>query len=176
MMDQDHLLTIGFDADDQGSFAWFQGIELQIFDVSDMSNPTQIHKEIIGTRGTSSEATGNHLAFNYFPPKEVLALPMAICEGSSGGGSYGDEMSFSGLLVFNTTVENGFSERGRVSHGDSSDDPYGCSNWWTNPNSRVKRSIIMDDFVYSISDTLLKVNNLNSLATDILELELPEIP
>jgi hypothetical protein len=31
----------------QGSFAWFEGIELQIFDISDMGNPLQMHKEII---------------------------------------------------------------------------------------------------------------------------------
>jgi hypothetical protein len=178
MMDEDHLLTIGFDADDQGSFAWFQGIELQIFDVSDLSQPTQVHKEIIGTRGSSSEATGNHLAFNYFPPKNVLALPMAICEGSSGGGSYGDRMTFSGLMVWDVTVLEGFHERGRVPHEAPDDETnrYGCSNWWTNPNSRVKRSIIMDDYVYSISDTLLKVNHLSALSTDVVTLELPPIP
>ena len=176
MMDADHLLTIGFDADDQGSFAWFQGIELQIFDVSDMSNPVQIHKEIIGTRGTTSEATSNHLAFNYFPPKDVLALPMPICEDSSGGGRYGAEMAFSGLLVYDLTVADGFSERGRVSHEDPTDDYYGCWNWWTDSNSRVKRSIVMDDFVFSISDTLLKVNHLDALEADVVYLDLPPIP
>jgi uncharacterized secreted protein with C-terminal beta-propeller domain len=180
MMDDDHLLTIGFDADDQGSFAWFQGIQLQIFDVSNMSDPTQIHSEIIGTRGTSSEATANHLAFNYFGPKNLLALPMAICEESSGGGSYGDQMAFSGLMVWDVTIEDGFSEHGRVEHLPAIDDEDyvndGCNNWWTQPNSRVKRSIIMDDYVFSISNNMMKVNHLNNLETDILAIELPSIP
>jgi uncharacterized secreted protein with C-terminal beta-propeller domain len=38
LLDDDYLLTIGYDSDDQGSFAWFQGIMLQIFDVSDMTD------------------------------------------------------------------------------------------------------------------------------------------
>jgi uncharacterized secreted protein with C-terminal beta-propeller domain len=176
MLDHDHLLTIGFDGDDQGPFAWFQGVVLQIFDISDMGNPLLTHKEIIGTRGSTSEATGNHLAFNYFPPKDVLALPMVICEDSSGDGSYGTLMTFNGLLVYNVTLADGFSERGRVSHGDSSGDSYSCSNWWTNPDSRVKRSIIMDDFVYSISSTLLKVNHLDNLESDVAVVDLPPIP
>jgi uncharacterized secreted protein with C-terminal beta-propeller domain len=175
MMDADHLLTIGFDADDEGSFGWFQGIELQVFDVSDMSNPTQMHKEIIGTRGSSSEATANHLAFNYFPPKDLLALPMVICEGGSGG-NYGDQMTFNGLLVYDVTAESGFYERGRVPHGHSTTDSSECYSWWTDPGSRVKRSIIMDDYIFSISDTLLKVNHLDFLEEDTVVLELPPIP
>jgi uncharacterized secreted protein with C-terminal beta-propeller domain len=60
LMDEHHLLTIGYDADDQGNFAWFQGIMLQIFDVSVMAAPKLLHKEVIGNRGTTSEAALNH--------------------------------------------------------------------------------------------------------------------
>ncbi|MGC4121085.1 MAG: beta-propeller domain-containing protein [Myxococcales bacterium] len=44
-LDATHLLTIGFDADDQGSFAWYQGILLQVFDVTDKTAPALLHKE-----------------------------------------------------------------------------------------------------------------------------------
>lgn len=40
MLDQHHLLAIGFDADDQGSFAFFNGVLIQIFDVSDRPRPS----------------------------------------------------------------------------------------------------------------------------------------
>jgi hypothetical protein len=39
-LDANHLLAIGFTADDQGSYAFFNGIQLQIFDVTDLANPT----------------------------------------------------------------------------------------------------------------------------------------
>jgi hypothetical protein len=67
-------------------------------------------------------------------------------------------------------VEEGFAEIGRVAHTGSRQ---GCYNWWQTPNSRVKRSIIMDDFVFSLSDSQLKVNHLDQLDVDrvILDLE-----
>jgi uncharacterized secreted protein with C-terminal beta-propeller domain len=175
LMDDDHLLSIGYDADDQGSFAWFTGIMLQIFDVSDMSTPTLTHKEVIGTRGSTSDATTNHLAFNYFPPIDLLAIPMVICEGGSGGGSYGDLMTFSGLMVYEVTTSDGFDYWGGVAHEEpETESTYSgkCSNWWTNSNSKVKRSIFMDDYVYSIAADLIKVDHLDNLGVDVAVIDL----
>ncbi|HET7540094.1 MAG TPA: beta-propeller domain-containing protein [Polyangiaceae bacterium] len=169
-LDHDHLLAIGFDADDHGSFAYFDGIQLQIFDVSDLSNPQLLHRTTVGTRGSASEALTNHLAFNYFPAKGVLALPMSICEGGDDG-VYGDKLTFSGLMVFDVSLESGIKEHGRMpfvnaeqvtaSWGASAS----CSNWWANSTSDVKRSIFMDDFAIGISDTLYQVAPLSSLST-----------
>ncbi|MDB4993939.1 MAG: putative lipoprotein [Myxococcaceae bacterium] len=175
MMDATHLLTIGYDADDQGSFAWFAGVRLQIFDVTVPTNPVLKHTEVIGTRGSSSEALTNHLAFNYYAPKGILALPMTVCEGGSGG-SYGTNMTFSGLMVFNADVTNGFSLRGKVSHPTTNSQQGGyssaCSNWWTNASSEVKRSVVMDDVVFSISESLIKANALSNLPADISSVSL----
>jgi len=171
MLDKSHLLTIGYDANDQGSFAWFTGVMLQIFDVSDMSNPRRVFRHVIGTRGSSSVALNNHLAFNYFAPKKLLALPMTVCEGTGPyGGSYGKNMTFSGLMVFDTTTTSGFDLRGKVSHPAGSG--VTCSNWWTRANSQVKRSIIMDDYVFSISGEQIKVNHLDQLSKDVASVSL----
>jgi len=163
MLDDTHLLTIGYDASDQGSFAWFTGLLLQVFDVTDPAMPVLAHRHVIGSRGTSSEALTNHLAFTYFTPKQALAIPMTICEGGQPP-SYG-QMTFSGLLVFRATAEDGFTELGRVVHPPQSG--VDCSNWWTQATSQVQRSVFMDDYVYSISGTLVKANALPSLATDL---------
>jgi hypothetical protein len=137
---------------------------------------------VIGTRGTSSEALTNHLAFNYFAPKNLLALPMTICDGGDGSGSFGTQMTFSGLMVYDTTVASGFALRGKVAHPNSSQDgdqqntygyyDLGCSNWWTNATSEVKRSIIMDDYVFSVSEKRIKVNHLDALSVDVKELRI----
>jgi uncharacterized secreted protein with C-terminal beta-propeller domain len=175
-MDENHLLTIGFNASDQGDFAWFTGLLLQIFDVTDLTNPTRDYTYEIGTRGSSSEATSNHLAFNYFAPKNILALPMVICEGGDQDGGYGTYTSFDGLLVFDVTVSEGFKLRGGISHQVNDSTSTYCGTWWTDPNSGVKRSIIMENFVYSISGTLLKVNDLANLSQDLVTLTIPQIP
>jgi hypothetical protein len=176
VLDDDHILSIGYDADDQGDFAWFQGIQLQIMDVSDLANPKLIHKEVIGTRGSTSDAATNHLAFNYFAEKGLLAIPMTICEGGSGG-SNGDLMTFSGLLVYKVSTEKGFEQLGGVPHQqpETQDNYWGaCGNWWTQSNSLVKRSIFMDDFVYSVAMDLLQVANLSNLETPVTSIQLAE--
>jgi hypothetical protein len=168
LMDEDHLLTIGYDADDQGDFAWFAGILLQIFDVSDPNAPKLAHKQVIGTRGSASEAATNHLAFNYFAKKGILAFPLHICEGGDGG-EFGTDMTFNGLMVYDVSVADGFKERGRVAHpGQTGEyDDTACSQWWTAASTDVKRSVIMDDFVYSIANDMVKVQSLDDLGTDL---------
>jgi uncharacterized secreted protein with C-terminal beta-propeller domain len=174
MMDENHVLGIGFDAQDMGSYAWFQGIQLQVFDVTDPYNPTVLHKEVIGTRGTTSEAATNHLAFNYFPPRDAFALPIAICENSAGGGNYGMKMTFDGLLVYRVTVADGFTKLGGLPHSDPAvSDPYGsgCSNWWTTPDSGVKRSIFMDDYVWAIALDNVRVAKLDALDRPLVSID-----
>jgi hypothetical protein len=172
-LDDKHLLTIGYDAIDKGDFALFQGIMLQIFDISNMNKPSLVHKEIIGSRGSSSEAATNHLAFNYFRSKKLLALPMNICEK----GEQTDIMTFAGLLVYKIDAETGFELVRTVPHvAPETYNKYQgfCYNWWTNSNTYVKRSIFMDDYVFSITEDTIKANKLSSLETDIAIIHLTE--
>jgi hypothetical protein len=171
----DHLLSIGYDAEDHDTFAYFQGVLIQVFDVHDETNPTLAWKQVIGTRGSSSEALTNHLAFTFFPKGDDpadgrLAVPMTICEASAGGGSYGTQLTFSGLIVYDVAVATGIAELGRVAH------PRGpgvsCSNWWTDASSEVQRSYFLGDEVISISATRVKIDPLSALGTG-LTLELP---
>jgi hypothetical protein len=171
MLDDQHLLSIGYDADDQGSFAYFSGVLLQIFDVSDPSAPALQHKTVIGTRGSSSEALTNHLAFTLF--NNMLALPMTICEGG-GVGMAGTTVAFSGLLVYDVSLEDGLVERGRVEHPNAAGgyDNASCSNWWSRAGSAVQRSIFMDDYVYSIAPDIMRVQNIKALGSDVASVSL----
>lgn len=165
-LDANHLLAIGFTADDQGSFAYFNGIQIQIFDVTDLANPQLAWKKVIGTRGSSSEALTNHLAFNYFAPKKMLALPITVCEGG-GNGSYATNLTFAGLMAFDISLDAGISEHGRLPFVDASTvgATDNCDKWWTDSKSLVKRSIFMDDFVYGLSDTQLRVAGLSTMSS-----------
>jgi hypothetical protein len=175
LMDPAHLLTIGFDADDEGPFSWFQGIRLQIFDVADPAHPALDHAEVIGSRGAASEAATDHLAFNWFAPKDLLAVPIVVCEGGDGG-AYGSEVTFSGLRVYRVTPETGFTLLGGVSHPlPDPTDPYApgaCSGWWTQSTSLVKRSVFLDDFVYSLTSDELRVQDTRALGTDLARVDL----
>ena len=167
-IDPEHLLSIGFDADDHGSFAYFDGVILQLFDVKDATDPKLVFKEKIGTRGSSSEAATNHLAFNYFADRGLLAIPMTICEGG-GDGTYGGNLTFSGLLVYDVSLEKGFTRLGGVDHGTKG---VSCQVWWSNADSAVKRSVFLDDLVYSIASDRAKVQRLGQLGTDVADISL----
>jgi hypothetical protein len=167
-IDPDHLLSIGFDANDHGDFAYFDGVILQLFDVHNPTAPMLLHKEKIGTRGSTSAAATNHLAFNYFGERGLLAIPMTICEGG-GDGVAGRELTFSGLLVYDVSVERGFRRLGGINHG-----PPGatCSAWWSKANSVVQRSIFLDDLVYSIALDRAKVQRIGHFGEDVADIRL----
>jgi hypothetical protein len=165
-IDPEHLLSIGFDANDHGDFAYFDGVILQLFDVKKPTEPKLVHKEKIGTRGSSSEAATDHLAFNYFADRGLLAIPMTICEGG-GDGRNGDMLAFSGLLVYDVDIEKGFTRLGGVDHGAKG---ASCSTWWSNATSAVKRSVFLDDLVYSIAGDRAKVQRMSQFGKDVADI------
>ena len=167
-VDPTHLLSIGFDANDHGDFAYFDGVILQMFDVSNATDPKLLFKEKIGSRGSSSEAATNHLAFNYFAEKHLLAIPMTICDGG-GDGRFGDKLSFSGLLVYDVSLDDGFKRLGGIDHGKQG---VSCSTWWANATSAVQRSVFLDDLVYSIAEDRVKVQKLGRFGEDVADISL----
>ena len=167
-VDDNHLLSIGFDANDHGDFAYFDGVILQLFDVTNPLKPKLMFKEKIGTRGSSSEAATNHLAFNYFAERGLLALPMTICEGG-GDGRNGDKLTFGGLLVYDVSMKSGFHRLGGVNHGTKGES---CGTWWSAATSGVKRSLFIDDLVFSIALDRVKVQQLQALGKDLADIRL----
>ncbi|MCC6810605.1 MAG: beta-propeller domain-containing protein [Deltaproteobacteria bacterium] len=173
MLDDNHLLTIGYDAFDHGSFAFFDGVLLQIFDIENPYQPTLAHKERIGTRGSSSEALTNHLAFNYFAPRGQLAIPMTICEGG-GDGSYGMNMTFSGTMLYDVNAQSGFNLAGKLQLMSAPDPQNGatCGNWWTNASSYVRRTVFMDETLWSVAGDKLVASPVSSIGTALKTLSL----
>ena len=160
LMDENHLLTIGKDAQDVGSFAWIQGVQLSIFDVSDMTDPQLLHKEIIGGRGTHSEANYDPKAFNYFAPLNALTLPIDLYTGNTEGPAYGSH-EFTGLLVYRVTVEDGFQELGRISSVADEGDQATC--FWDYYG--LTRGIFIDNTVYAATQTGVKAASLDDVST-----------
>lgn len=165
LLDENHLLTIGKDAEPAGDWgAWVQGVQVCIFDVTDMTNPQLKHKEIIGGRGTNSEANYNPKAFNYFAAKSALAFPIDLYSGDTTGPVYGDH-TFTGLLVYGVSADTGFAELGRISTVNEGQTSGGC--WWNYYGST--RGVFIGDYVYAVSDLGVKAASLNDVSTIIRE-------
>ena len=181
--DETHLIGIGkevdasIDADKihtEGAvyYTAIQGVKLAIFDVSDVQNPVEMYKEVIGDRGTESLATREHKAFLFDRDKELLVVPMTVAELKEGQDkSQQGDFTFQGAYVYNINLEDGFDLRGRVSHIE---DPevYKKSGYYLRSDSAIKRSLYMDDVLYTISDKAVKMNDLADIE-EINKIELP---
>ena len=103
-----------------------------------------------------------------------------MCDGNVSGGAYGSSLRFSGLRVYQISVADGITDLGGVPHHtpESARSEVTCSNWWTNPNSVVKRSVFMsgeeDDFVYSVALDKVLVSSMDDLAQPLAEVDLLE--
>ncbi len=83
------LLGIGKDAvadqrsdDFAGRGAWYQGVKLALFDVSQVDNPQELDALVLGRRGTHSALLSNHHAMAWLPASADaparLALPIEL--------------------------------------------------------------------------------------------------
>jgi len=122
LFDDDHLIGLGKDAEEAGTFAWFQGLKLALFDVSDESNPAINDEEIIGGRRTDSQALYDHHAFTFDRSSNQLAIPVRYYSDGGGGSSTGS-FQYNGVHLFDVSVEGGIEETGVVELPDESSSP-----------------------------------------------------
>jgi len=91
----------------------------------------------------------------------------ARCGGSDGVA--GRDLAFSGLYVYDVDVNRGFTRLGGIDHGARG---VSCATWWSSANSAVKRSVFLDDLVYSLASDRVKVQRLGHFGTDVGNLSL----
>ena len=142
-LDDNHLLGIG---QESGK------LKVSVFDVSDPANPIEYSKFVDDADYSWSEALYDHKAVLIDVEKGLLVIPVTSY-------NYDDEWMWtsdyeSGAYVFSISVEEGVSLRGVVNHGSSLD-------WW---NGGIDRSLYIGDYLYTISDTTIQVNNLSDLS------------
>ena len=176
--DENHIIGLGKDTVEPQeeyswtkNFAWYQGIKIALFDVSDFENPKVISQVIIGDRGSDSSALHNHKAFLFDREKQLLVLPVRVCEINDEikeqnkgytGSMYGS-FKFQGTYVYKLSLEDGFELKGKITHltDDSEDDEfywYRCSS-----PSYITRSLYINDVLYTVSNSMVKMNDLHDI-------------
>lgn len=168
--DENHIIGLGKETEEalEGDFAWYQGIKIAIFDVSDFENPKELHKAVIGDRGTDSYALQDHKAFLFDRKKELLVIPVLLAEIPEArklaefeeANIYG-EHTFQGAYVYRLTLKKGFELLGRITHYAKfakTEDYY----YYGDPYN-IKRSLYIEDYLYTISEKTIGVNHLFDL-------------
>ncbi|HVH41499.1 MAG TPA: beta-propeller domain-containing protein [Labilithrix sp.] len=163
-LDANHLLTIGRDAGTDGRV---RGLQLQIFDVTNGSNPIPTHKfTYTGDEYGQSEAQYDHKAFTYFADKKLLAFPYVAYGGNTGG-------MRSSLELFKVDLAAGFNKLGSIDHTallQASPSGY-CGGYYA---PSVRRGVFLENFVYSVSYGGIVVKDANDLGLAVgQDLQLP---
>jgi len=177
--DENHIIGVGKDTveAEEGDFAWYQGIKITLFDVSDVEHPKEIDKYVIGDRGSDTPVLRDHKAFLFDRAKSLLVLPVLVAEIDEAkypngypSNTYGDFV-FQGAYVFNITLSEGLEFKGRITHLEN-DAELIKSGYYFDSSYSVYRSLYIDNVLYTISDKKIKMNSLEDLA-EINEIELP---
>lgn len=153
--DENHLIGLGMDSvlvtEGGEQRAKPTGLKLSLFDVTDVSKPKELYKVILGGEGSYSEALNNHKAFMFSKEKNIMSLPVDIRNG------YSDNNSKQGAAVFSISL-NGIKEKGIISHADGVNKNSELYNL-----SLVKRTLYIDDVLYTISNEKILANDIDTL-------------
>jgi uncharacterized secreted protein with C-terminal beta-propeller domain len=181
--DENHIIGIGKetiaasdDAIDSRNlqFAWYQGLKVSLFDVSDVENPTEVGKIVIGDRGTNSDALYDHKAVLFDLEKGILVLPISLAKMDEDTlrQRYGDEIPawasgetiWQGAYVLNINPEDGINVKGKITHNEEGLKPEGEYGYQYFPyQNQIKRSLYMDNVLYTLSQAKIKANDLDNL-------------
>jgi hypothetical protein len=147
------LIGVGQDADERGRT---KGLQVSLFDVSDPASPKRIQQGVLP--GANSEAEWDHHAFLWWPATSLAVIPyqrfqtVAVEDDGRTGtvispGS--EEVGALGMVVTRDAIR----EAGRVIHPTGQLFAPG-----------VRRSLVVGDTLFTLSDTGLKASGLSDFA------------
>lgn len=179
--DENHIIGFGKDAevvsdeggwgwaDESGTSAYYQGLKIALFDVTDPTNPIELWKEEIGDRGTESELLSNHKALLFSKEKNLLAFPVSVAEVNENNRkawTYGDT-TFSGAYVYELTLDKGFVLKAKLTN--LTDEDWKKMGYYYYGDKEIDRLLYINDILYTVANSgysaysLKDFNKLNSL-------------
>lgn len=145
--DEDHIIGIGKQD---------TNLKLSLFNVTNVTAPTETAKFILQGEWSDSTALMDHKAFLFDKSKQLLALPVSISWIEMRGNEYYTKGFWQGAYVFDINLSDGFVLRGNVTHQENSENQWDSSYW-------VKRALYIEEVLYTLSDMKVKLNSLEDL-------------
>jgi inhibitor of cysteine peptidase len=162
--DENHLIGVGKETVEAESkyFSWYQGIKIAIFDVTNVTNPTQMWNVTIGDRGSDSPVLYDHKALLFDKQMGLLVIPVTVAEidpsqypNGIPNNVYGTQV-WQGVYVYNITLADGLVLKGNITHADNPRLP---------PNALfVNRALYIGNVLYTISQGKIELNSLVDLS------------
>lgn len=168
-IDAGHLIGVGKDATaTEAEFAWYEGLKISLYNVTDASAPAETANVSIGDRGTGSAVLQDPHAFLYVPGARLLVIPVDLAIVNQSAYPYGvppwawGDVVWQGAYVYRVNESSGFEYVGRVAHGNGTvNATYG---WYGSP-TQILRSLYIGDVLYTISETEVLASSLADLST-----------
>jgi len=152
--DENHIIGIGKD----GSV-----VKISLFDVSNVADPKEIDNYQVSGAWSDSPVLSNHKALLFNSSKNLLVMPIITSDYYTS-----DYSIWQGAYVFNITIQEGITLRGRITHTEDAGD----LGYYYYPHPYyVKRSLYIDNVLYTISDKKVMMHNLETLE-EINQIEL----
>ncbi|MDR1993827.1 MAG: beta-propeller domain-containing protein [Nitrososphaerota archaeon] len=175
--DQTHLIGIGKETTETatGDFAWYQGLKLALFDVSNANKPVQLTSYGIGDRGTYSDALLDPHAFLFDKERNLLVIPVSLAlvnsqttQVSPDAVLYGETV-WQGAYVFSLSLDGGFTLKGTITHLNSAllDNQGYLSDsreFYATQNDWITRSLYIGNVLYTVSNLGIKLTNLTDMS------------
>ncbi len=170
-INDDFMLGVGFDADPETG--WVTGLKLEIYDVTDKSDPKVLDTLVFnqddyteeGWSWIYSSITYNHKDLLLDINKGILAFPISYNSWNEDTGySYS-----SGVMVYNIDLINGFSDDySYIEHEAGTMEDYN----WRNYINVYKTKYIHDSeeditYLYTVSNKYLVVHSLEDLSIEL---------
>ncbi len=150
--DDTHMIGIGRDD---------QQVKITLFDVTNLNNPLELDTYAINKTSqeewiwTQSSALYEHKAFLFSKTKNLLVIPI---------GTYQKESAY----IFNISITNGITLNGIVTHDHQIEtqepkEPWESSYYYGDWGNSIKRTLYIENSLYTISDNMIKINDLTTL-------------
>jgi inhibitor of cysteine peptidase len=187
--DETHLIGFGMETTvvNEGGMdrARPQGMKIAIFDVGNVAKPVQQFMTTVGGVGTYSEVLNNHKALLFSKEKNLLALPITV--NNYDNNTNNTQQTYQGAYIYNIDLVNGIKLKGKITHMDaaknsnqnSSSAPAASDpSISTDANGKgvsilpypavngqylVDRILYINDTIYTLSNGLIKANDINTL-------------
>jgi len=177
--DENHIIGFGKEAIDASEeevsdrdldFAWYQGMKIAMFDVTDVNNPIELHKVVIGDRGTTSDLLYNHKALLFDKTKGLMAFPITVAEipeevkndPDTPDYTTGDYI-FQGAYVYSVSIDDGFELKGTLTHYDTDELADKAGYYWYG-DSDIQRVLYIGEYLYTVSQSMVMANKMDDLS------------
>ena len=139
--DESHIIGIGKDG---------SAVKISLFDVSNVTDPKEIDNYQVSGRWSDSPVLSDHKALLVNSSKNLLVMPIITSDYSIWQGAY----------VFKVTIQEGIALRGQITHTENTAD---LGYYYYPQPYYVKRSLYIENVLYTISDKKVMMNNLETL-------------